>query len=184
MVFGGYNSTLMHRIDDRSMLKFSYLADSFVYEANNKTWKYVYVEEWPPYRAGSTLVYVPPASAEGADDTLNQGERGGRKEHTSGGGGGGGSSERVPKKRHGRVLLLGGYCYDIATSVPMPMNDVWELTLLSGPKHVRVPCWGCGKVDTGRRQCAGSCGGAVVTCSVVCQDKVWKGGHKHWCRKV
>ena len=181
IVFGGYHTTLMRRIDN-TMLKYSYLADTFVYEADSNTWNYVcVVEEWPSHRAGSTLVYVPPA-CEVDDGKEGAGSASASKEKA--GSGGSNSAPKAHKQRQGRVLLLGGYSYGPGFISPMPMDDVWELALWSGPKHVHTACWGCGKVGSGMRQCAGSCGGAMVMCGVECQSKAWNDGHKHWCKKM
>ena len=49
------------------------------------------------------------------------------------------------------------------------------------PENMRIPeCAYCG-ASHNLRKCAGTCEGAVRYCSLVCQKKDWKEGHKHEC---
>jgi hypothetical protein len=149
--------------------EYSYLADTFVYDAPSNSWRVVYTEEWPEHRAGCAMVYVP---AEG------EGEGEGQGEPVAGGGVTAGS-----KVMRGRMLLLGGFIGG-EVGKAMPFDRLWELKLSSGIKGLKVTCHGCGKAGTGMKLCAGSCGGAVALCGKECQAAVWQGGHKHWCKRV
>ena len=152
--------------------QFSYLGDAFLYDSELNVWKCILTDKWPAHRALGALVAVPdnkPAGAAGVDTGYTSAAAEASKK------------SRRPNEGY-RLIALGGYACD--TSVKsMPFDEIWELTLCSGLKHVHTACWGCGKVERGFKLCQGTCGGAVAICGSECQDKVWRDGHKHWCRK-
>ena len=182
VIFGGY-STCIPRADLSTGLteNYAYLWDTFLYDSHLNVWKAVVSEEWPGYRALSTLVAVPAAET---PDPVGEAAASmsslGISAPTAGGAGSGACRRKLTEGC--RLFALGGYGPDMQT---FPFTEVWELSLGSSLKHVHAMCWGCGKVEAGLKRCSGTCGGAVATCGSKCLARVWnEGGHKHWCRKM
>ncbi|KAI0317374.1 hypothetical protein OF83DRAFT_1163971 [Amylostereum chailletii] len=167
IMFGGFNSTLPTMFaEQRLQFKFTYFADTFLYDPGTHRWKQVITKGFPTYRAQAEL-FVDPKSGK----TFLFG--------------GYTNSQFVKDKKHA-ISRSFADIWQLHLDVPGGFFEEVDLeeevrTAKAGPWQ---RCFACGSAGIWKK-CGGSCRGRVFFCDSDCQREGWKEHkEKHGCSRL